>query len=72
MKPEARVEGCLEDTPRVAMSEDALYSIPRFWEKAILGRRLSNAAISRYEQLGSYRERRGVWQQSGNRLVYSG
>jgi hypothetical protein len=53
------------------MDPDAHYAQPRFWDRLVAGRPLTDAAIARYQRQGRYRERRAVWQQSGNRLVYS-
>jgi len=66
-----RVEGCRESLPGISMDVNAHYSIPRFYDKIILGRVLTDAAVERYRRRGRYRARRVVWQQSGNRLVYS-
>ena len=50
----ARVEGCREDVPTVSMNPDAHYSLPRYWDKTILGRPLTDAAIERYRRRGWY------------------
>lgn len=56
MKPEPskRVEGCAESLPGVCMSDRAHYAQPRFWDKIILGRPLSDEAIARYQRAGKY------------------
>ena len=68
MKPS---EAIIEAVPTVSMDPDAHFAQPRFWEKTILGRPLTNAVIARYQRQDRYRKRRAQWQQSGNRLVYS-
>ena len=39
-------------------------------KKTVTLRLLTDKRIAFYERQGRYRERRPVWQQSGNRLVY--
>ena len=71
MKPEPRVEGCAESLPGVCMSDRAHYSIPRFWDKTILGRPLSDATIARYQRAGRYgRQFKAPGNTPLGRLVY--
>jgi hypothetical protein len=71
MKPEARVEGCAESLPGVCMNDRAHYSIPRFWDKTMLGRPLTDATIARYMRQGRYGRCRLRLQETRFGLVYS-
>ena len=54
MKAEPPIPGCVESVPDISMDINAHYSIPRFWDKVVLGRPLTDAAIARYMRQGRY------------------
>jgi hypothetical protein len=70
-KPEGQNAPFVNKPDRHGMDLDAHYAQPRFWDKTVVGRPLTDRRIAFYERQGRYRERRAVWQQNGNRLVYS-
>jgi hypothetical protein len=49
-----RVEGCRESVPGVWMDPHAHYAQPRFWDKLIAGRPLTDVAITSYLRQGRY------------------
>ena len=67
MKPS---EAIFETVPRISMSPDAHYGRGVSKRTITLGL-LTDKRIAFYERQGRYRERRAVWHQNGNRLVYS-
>jgi hypothetical protein len=54
MKPEPRVEGCIESLPGISLDVDAHFAQLRFWDKVALGRPFTDAAIERYRPRGWY------------------
>ena len=68
MKPSEVIH---EGVPRICMDSHAHYALGVSKKTVTLGL-LSDRRIAHYQRQGRYRERRAVWQQSGNHLVYSG
>ena len=66
MKPSEVIH---EGVPRICMDPHVHYALG-VSKKTVTLRLLTDKRIAFYERQGRYRERRPVWQQSGNRLVY--
>jgi hypothetical protein len=51
-----RLAGCREGVSGVCMDPHAHYAQPRFWDKLIAARPLTDAAIARYALQGRYHQ----------------
>ena len=71
-KPEGQNAPFVNKPDRHGMDLDAHYAQPRFWDKTVVGRPLTDAAIARYERQGRYgRSHLRIPDSSHGRLIYS-